>query len=142
MRFKYAGLQSSTPNIDMTPMIDIVFNLLLFFLLSSSYVQHTTIDVRLPVAKTSKPVESEIVLLELHRDERMMLQGEPIVFDELAAKLAALYPAEQLDKPLLVRADAQSYHGHVVAILDAAREIGVKSLNIETLPPAKESAKK
>ncbi|MBL4889544.1 MAG: biopolymer transporter ExbD [Candidatus Lindowbacteria bacterium] len=135
MRFKYAAYEEKQVNVDMTPIIDIVFNLLLFFLLSSSYVQHEVIDIKLPEATSSKTAEAELNMIEIRKDQTIFIQGDEVAFEDLRPALARLYPKEDLAKPLLVRADELAYHGHVVAILDAARDLGVAQLNIETLPP-------
>ncbi|RMH55347.1 MAG: biopolymer transporter ExbD [Candidatus Hydrogenedentota bacterium] len=126
---------------DMTPIIDIVFNLLLFFLLSSSYVQHSALDVKLPKAATSEGVEGEVVIVELNRQDQIFLQGKPVEgLEDLEKRLGAIYSnagAEE-KKPLLIRADEFVYHGRVVSVLDIARKVGVQSLNVATVPSEEE----
>lgn len=128
---------------DMTPMIDIIFNLLLFFILSSSYVQHTAIEIKVPSASSGTSVEGDMVAVELTKDDRLFLGGKEIVFDELEPKLRELYPAGSdttVVKPMLVRADAMAYHSRVVAILDVAKKVGVRALAVETVAEEKEKA--
>lgn len=138
MRFKYAGtLNSPKAPIDMTPMIDIVFNLLLFFVLSSSYVQHTSMEVKLPQASTSAAIEGDIVVIELTRDERIFLQGKEVFLSEIEAKLREYYPEPNLPKPLLIRADEYARHGSVIALLDISRRVGITSLNVATIQKEK-----
>lgn len=134
MKFSSMVGGKPTPGIDMTPMIDIIFNLLLFFLLSSSFVEHTSMEVKLPRASTSQSFEGEAVVVELTRDDRLFLQGTPVTLEELKARMKELYTTPDDPKPLLVRADAQALHGRVVAILDIARAVGVKALNVATVP--------
>jgi biopolymer transport protein ExbD len=128
--------RSTAPGIDMTPMIDIVFNLLLFFLLSSSYVQHSSLEVKLPESTTSKELEGEAVVVDVTRDDRIFFNGKALDFEGLRAAMSTAYPEPGSDKPLLIRADAQALHGRVIAILDIARERKVKALNIATMPDA------
>jgi biopolymer transport protein ExbD len=134
--------QKSGPVIDMTPMIDIVFNLLLFFLLSSSYVQHSSLEVKLPQSTQSRELEGEAVVVDLTRDDRIFFNGKLVTLDELRAAMVTAYPEPGSDKPLLIRADAQAMHGRVIAILDIARAQKVKALNIATMPagPAEAAA--
>lgn len=134
MKFSAVVSSKASPTIDMTPMIDIVFNLLLFFILSSSFVEHTSMEVKLPRASTSQAFEGEAVVVELTRDDHLFLQGKEVSVDDLRTTMHQLYQDPENGKPLLVRADAQALHGRVVAILDIAREVGVKALNVATLP--------
>lgn len=135
MRFRYKPAVADDRKIDMTPIIDIVFNLLLFFLLSSSYVQHTAIDVKLPESTTGEKMESEPVIIEITRDERIFIDGEATNFEGLRLSLGEKYAdAVEEPRPLLIRADAYAYHGRIVTVLDLARELGITALNIETLP--------
>jgi biopolymer transport protein ExbD len=134
MRFRYAAQQGLKPGSDMTPMIDIVFNLLLFFLLSSSYVQHTALEVRLPEATSAPSIEGEAVVVELTRDDRLFFQSKEVTLEELRAGMREAYPEKGSTRPLLIRADAQAFHGRVVALLDIARDLGVSSLNVATIP--------
>lgn len=139
MRFKYSSRTPQTSVIDMTPMIDIVFNLLLFFLLSTSYVQHSAIQIALPIASTAKAMENEVVVLDLTEDQRIYLNEIKIEgMDILRVEMGRIYSdSEALERrPLLVRADAQARHEHVVALLDFVRDIGVKSYFVATLPSA------
>lgn len=134
MRFKYATYgAANTPAMDMTPMIDIIFNLLLFFILSTSYIQHSAMEVSLPQATTATVLENQVVVVDLTRDDRIYLQGEEMTLDHLKTELEKIYSAD-ISRPLLVRADQDAIHGHVVAILDLSRKIGIKTLNIATLP--------
>lgn len=134
MKFSDIVAAKPAPGIDMTPMIDIVFNLLLFFLLSSSFVEHTSMEVKLPRASTSQSFEGEAVVVELTRDDQLFLQGKAVSLDELRNRMKELYANPEEPRPLLVRADAQALHGRVVAVLDIARTVGVKALNVATLP--------
>ncbi len=136
MRFRYASTPagSDRPTIDMTPMIDIVFNLLLFFLLSSSFVQHTSLEVKLPQASTSVSFEGEAVVVELTRDDRIFVQGKEVSLPDLPGRLKELYPDPESGKPLLIRADEHVFHGRVVTLLDIARSVGVSQLNVATIP--------
>lgn len=120
-------------------MIDIVFNLLLFFLLSSSYVQHSAMEVNLPEASNTPALEGEAVVVDITRDDRFFLQGKEVTLDELKAGISSQYTSPSTDKPLLIRADAKAFHGRVVALLDLARGLGVKSLNVATVPVAEET---
>lgn len=126
----------------MTPMIDIVFNLLLFFLLSTSYIQHSAMEVQLPKATTATNIENQVVVVELTAKDNIFLDGKEMLpaaagetgLDTLKAELTKIYTSPDVQRPLLIRADEDAVHGHVVALMDIARELGVKSLNIATLP--------
>lgn len=140
MKLSNMVAQKSASTIDMTPMIDIVFNLLLFFILSSSYVQHSSLEVKLPDSTTSAAVQGEAVVVDLTSEDKIFFNRKEVDLEGLRAAMAEAYADTSTDRPLLVRADAQAMHGKVVAILDIARQQKVKALNIATIPTAPSSA--
>lgn len=139
MKFRYASYKPQVASVDMTPMIDIVFNLLLFFLCSSSYVQHATIEIKLPEASNTVEMQGQPVTVDLTRTDVISVNGKRVnSIEELTDTLKAAYPPDsKKEKPLLIRADAFAFHGRVIAILDIARGIGVRTLNVETIPEDK-----
>lgn len=121
--------------LDMTPFVDIIFNLLLFFLLSTSYVQHTAMELSLPGSSQSRGVEGVAIEVTLMSDQRIFLYDKPIALADLPAALAA--EKEKGRTVFLLKGDKSAYHGHAIEILDIAKSVGLEDIRVATIqrPP-------
>jgi len=116
----------------MAPMADIVFLLLIFFMLTSAFVMEPGIDINLPRALTAEDQERREVVLTITGDRTLLLNEDVVSFDELKNALERKF-ADAGDKGLLiVRADEGVPHGLVVRSLDISRQAGVSQLAIAT----------
>jgi biopolymer transport protein ExbD len=123
--------RSEEPRIDITPLIDVVFLLLIFFMVTTTFQQETRLKVDLPEAVSGAPsVRQERIVLEVNAEGRYQLQGEAVASsrEALRAALAALGPAGE--RPLVLQADGKAPHDAVVRAMDAARLSGFDKLSI------------
>lgn len=124
--------QSEEPRIDLTPMVDVVFLLLIFFMISTTFVESPGISIKLPEASSQtidrEPKEVKIYLSRegdiYHRDQKISLDG----FKSLLAE----HQSEAERTTVLLLADQESRHGKVVALMDLARDAGFVKLAIAT----------
>lgn len=130
MQFEGRRRSGQMPNL--TPLIDIVFLLLVFFMLTSHFVQEQAIDIDLPVADSGEAVgEEEQLELVINAEGRFLLNDHFVEVDNLEAELRErLQPRS--DKSLRVRGDRQAPLGQAVSVLDAARNAGASSVDIVT----------
>ena len=124
---------------DMTPMIDMVFLLLIFFLLTFSFTTVWGVNVNLPGMKEpEKRVESRVLRVAVASNGEIFMDSKPVGLQELEMrlqeKLAEREGAEE-DSVLIVSADAGSMHGRVVEVMGAARAAGIRRLAIEAAEP-------
>ncbi|MCB0324095.1 MAG: biopolymer transporter ExbD [Bdellovibrionales bacterium] len=120
--------------IDITPLVDIVFLLLIFFMVSTTFVEARGIKVNLPSATTT-PVTAEAKNLEISISNSGVLffKGEEIAAEQLPTLLRK--ELESGAQPVLVvRADEKAFHGIVVKVMDAARSAGVERMAVATIP--------
>ena len=119
--------------IEMTPLIDIVFLLLIFFMVSTTFKSESGIELKLPKAN-SKAVSTPLKIIEVSLNARhqLFVGKEKIAGARLRAKLKELSPNGQ--RPLLIRADGKAQHKAVVFIMDAASEAGIEKISIGTVP--------
>ena len=115
--------------LDMAPMIDVVFLLLIFFMLTSNFVIQPGIKVSLPRAITSEVMSSENLVVTLTGQDLLFLNDRPITINELVAQLKN---AASENKSLLLRSDTSASLGRVVEIWDLCRELGISQINIAT----------
>lgn len=130
--------EAPAARLDMTAFVDIIFNLLLFFLLSSTYVQHTALEIDLPKARAAGAVEGRPVIVALTADDRIFLDETPVPSLEALSSGLASAKAEGREV-LMVSADRRAQHGNVVEILDVAKRIGFTDLRVASRPaPSRE----
>lgn len=130
MRFKgRMELEHGLKQIDIAPLIDIVFQLLIFFMLTSSFVIQPGIKVNLPNAVTSEVIKSENVEIIVSSESVTYLNGKVVTMQELRNLFKAVAKRKQT---ILIRADKRASLGKVVEIWDFARDSGVSQINIAT----------
>ena len=117
----------------MTSMIDVVFLLLLFFVLSSTFILQPGIKVKLPrTVTTEQPARKDLVLI-IARDKRIFLNNELVKFNSLWGRLVEELKFQQ-EAALVLRADRDVAHGFVVRIMDVAKQAGAERIAIATSP--------
>ena len=130
MRFKKRiELEHGLRQIDIAPLVDIIFQLLIFFMLTSSFVVSSGIRVNLPKAVTSRMVESKTLEIIVSGENIIYINGKVFNPQELESVLKEVAARNQ---PLLIKADRRAQLGRVVEIWDMARNLGVSQVNIGT----------
>jgi biopolymer transport protein ExbD len=119
------------PRIDLTSLIDVVFQLLLFFALSTTFVRERSLSVDLPVADASSSAERAPQVLAVSIDARGVVHHglealSPTSLDEFFEREAA----RDRSRVVLLRADAAVPHGLVVSVMDSARRAGLRRIAI------------
>jgi len=130
MRFKgRMELEYGLKQIDIAPLIDIVFQLLIFFMLTSSFIMQPGIKVNLPKAVTSEVVKFENIEILITGENVTYLNGRVVTMRELETLLKQAAKREQT---ILIKADKRASLGRVVEIWDLARDLGISQINIAT----------
>lgn len=127
MKFKQ-HLQIEDAQLNMVPLINCIFLLLIFFLLTSSFVSQPGIKITLPKAVTSEVVQKNTIVITITYDNRFYLNEAPVTLVELKSKLEKASNTE----PVLIKADRDVALSKVVNIWDFCRDIGIKQVNIAT----------
>jgi biopolymer transport protein ExbD len=126
-------------SVNLTPLIDVVFLLLIFFMVSTTFTRETRLAVDLPES-SGVPAEVQPEQIEILVDEQgnYRVNGRALVDQRLETLQAALYQDSRGDTtlPLLISADADAPHRFVVRAMDAAGQMGFARLGIATLQPA------
>ena len=132
MNFKGHGRRDEV-SLDMTPLIDVVFLLLIFFMLTASFTQAQRLKVELPKAEQGEAVKDPAKdwVIEIDAQGNYALNGEALAGDQLILRLREL-PERTDDTVILIRADAKTEHQAVVQALDAARAAGLLHIGLAT----------
>ncbi len=117
--------------LNMAPLIDIVFLLLLFFMLSSSFVRPAGIKITLPAARTAETQPKTALVISISEDNKIYLSGRKVDLRNLLKALKEEVKGARR-KSLIIRADKNINLGLAVKVMDIAREAKVKNLVIST----------
>lgn len=130
MRFKrHMELEHGLKQIDIAPLIDMIFQLLIFFMLTSSFVMQPGIKVNLPKAVTSEVVKTENIEVIVSGENITYFNGRVVTGQELKNLLKQVAKRNQ---PILIKADKRASLGRVVEIWDLCRDLGVNQISIAT----------
>jgi len=129
MRFKrHIELEHGLKQIDIAPLIDMVFQLLIFFMLTSSFIIQTGIRVNLPKAITSEITKTQNIQISISAENILYLNDNVVSLQELKKFLKTI----PKDTPILIKADRRAVLGRVVEVWDILRDIGFSHINIAT----------
>jgi len=123
--------KSTVSLIDLAPMTDMVFQVLLFFIISSSFVVEPGIKVNLPKSQTSELQVQQKLVISVDKSQQIFVDNKPVPLNQLEEHIKLLLPYYQ-DKIVVIRADESVPHGLVVKIMDISKTAGAQKLAIAT----------
>ncbi len=119
--------------LNMTPLIDCVLQLLIFFMLSSSFVLQSGIHVDLPKARAPRLQEEQNIVITITRTNDIFLNDEKITIEQLPISLLEKI-ARSKDKAVLIKPDRRVETGKLVEVMGIAKSVNVESIGIMTEP--------
>lgn len=132
-------LRDEEPSINLTPMVDVVFQLILFFLLGTKFTEmERKVDLEVPQVSASAATLTaapQRQIINVHRDGSLTLDGEAVTPQQLVDQLSAAQ-SQQGELGVLVRGDAQGQFQRVAEVLTACRQAGIHELGISVMPVA------
>jgi len=129
MGLGHVDSDSESVVINLTPLIDMVFILLIFFMVTSSFVKETGVEIRRPEAKTAMLQEQSRILITLTGNGLVWIDRKEIDIRSLRSHLERLH-AENPDSSIVIAADREAPTGVVIRILDQARLAGIEQVSI------------
>lgn len=117
--------------INISPLIDVVFLLLIFFIVTTVMVQETGVEVSKPRAASAEDLDRTAILIAVTSEGRVWQGGREIGMDGVRAVVAALLE-EDAERPVVVRSDAATTTEKTVAVIDAAKLAGAESVSLAT----------
>lgn len=117
--------------IDLTPMLDVVFIMLIFFIVTASFIKEAGIEVNRPEASTADPKENVNILVAISATNEIWMDQRRIDARAVRANIERLH-AENPKGAVVIQADNESNTETVAAVLDAAREAGVYDVSLAT----------
>jgi biopolymer transport protein ExbD len=121
--------------INLTPMIDVVFLLLIFFMVATTFLDpEREIEIDLPQAESGATVEKELeeIVINVHEDGRLVVSGRDVDGDDLVWTLERAARSNP-ETPVTIRGDRRVAHEHIVKVMDACGMAGLSNLSVGTL---------
>ncbi len=122
-------------DINLTPLIDVVFLLLIFFMVSTTFNRETEISVDLPDATaTTLPTDEQSIEITISEDGRYYINQQLVINTQIKTLRSALTKVlgDRKSPPLTIIADAKTPHQSVVTAMDVARQLGLVHISIAT----------
>ena len=116
-------------NIDLTPMLDVVFIMLIFFIVTASFVKESGIDVNRPDAETAQKKERANILVAIDERNQIWIDNRQVDPRAVRANIERLH-AENPQGSVVIQADKNSKNERLVQVMDAARQAGVYNVSI------------
>lgn len=129
MQFKEKKRRKMTINI--TSLIDVMFILLIFFMVSSSFVEQPGMKLELPTIQSKEITRVENLVIFVSKEEEIFLGDKRVPIENLGPEIAIRIPNIQ-EKTLILKADQDAPHGLIVKVMDIAKRNGLTKIVIGT----------
>lgn len=123
------GQEEDENEINLTPMLDVVFIMLIFFIVTASFIKEAGIDVNRPDAPTAERVEDANILVAISANDEIWIDRRLVDPRAVRANIERLH-AENPKGSVVIQADKQSTNEALVTVMDAARQAGVYNVSI------------
>ncbi len=123
-------------HIDITPLVDVVFILLIFFMVTSTFLELPGMKLDLPVSQSARGQSAKQLTLFLTREGKILLGEEAVSLKQLPQRLQVAMKKQGAKGALVIKGDKEVAYGRVVRVMDIAKAAGVQKLVIATrFPP-------
>ena len=130
----YIAKKKEDLTLDLTPMIDVVFQLLIFFMVTAVFAITPGLDIKLSEAEEATAPEKENLFIVVDQDGNMKLNHKTVTFATLKDEIQTKREILDNTTMIIIQGDERSTHGQIVQIMDIARQVGVVDQVIATEP--------
>lgn len=128
MKFKrHLKAEQGLAPLDIAPLIDVIFLLVIFFVLSTAFTFQSGISVKLPKAITSDIIKEENYIITITGEDLIYLNNQVTTAKELQGLLKK---AKEQNRPVLIQSDRRASVGRIVDVWDLCRNLGIEKINI------------
>jgi len=131
---KFREGKSEVPEVNITPLIDIVFLLLIFFMISTTFKHEFEVGIELPKAESKTQVSEKLIEIGIDKKGNYFLNGKKLVNTKSSSIKQALQKVAKgnFKIPVIISADGETPHQSVIRAMDAARLVGFSRLTFAT----------
>jgi len=120
--------------VNLTSLIDVLFILIIFFAVSSTFLEQPGIELKLPEAESSESYTSQKIIIYIDKGENLFLNDQLITSNTMISEIKKLGQLSD-DRSLVLKADAKVQHGKIIEIMDLLRKNGMYKIVISTTYP-------
>lgn len=120
--------------INLTSLIDVLFILIIFFTVSSTFMEQPGIELKLPEAESSQSHTTQKVIVYVDKNQDLYLNDDPVSLENLGEAVESLISAQN-DKSVVLNADKEVPHGIIINIMDMLRKRGIYKIVVSTAKP-------
>lgn len=132
---KFARTSGSQASINIAPLVDVVFLLVIFFAVSTTFLETAGLKLELPTSTSSTDRPSDPLAVLMDREGALSVDGEKVTLEQLGSRLAPLIERSE-EKLVELRADEAARHGDVVAVIDRIKSAGALGVALRAKPAA------
>ena len=125
MAMRRRATTQESSDIDLTPMLDVVFIMLIFFIVTATFIKETGIEVQRPEAQESNPQKQVNILVGIGATNEIWIDNRRVDVRSVRAVIERLH-AENPKGAVVVQADAESHTETLIAVIDSAKQAGVE----------------
>ena len=129
MRRNNKAAAEEEAQIDLTPMLDVVFIMLIFFIVTASFIKEAGVEVNRPEASTSEPKDNVNILVAINANNEIWMDKRRIDVRAVRANIERLH-AENPTGSVVIQASKRSTNKMLVQVMDAARQAGVYHISM------------
>lgn len=133
MGMSTGGKDDIVSGINVTPLVDVGLVLVIIFMVTAPLFEQPTLEVKLPKTNTKEGEEKENITISITHDGRLAINQEEVTQANLESVLKKKL-AQSAEKHIILRADAESFHGDLLFAMKIAKDLGAKSMAIATEP--------
>ena len=121
-------------SLNLTSLIDVLFILIIFFTVSSTFLEQPGIELKLPEAESSEGHTAQKVIIYVDKDKNIFLNDNIVSVNNLVSEIKNLNTLQK-DKSIVLKADSDVTHGLVIEIMDMLRQQGIYKIIVSTQKP-------
>ena len=129
MKFRHKRREEEESEINITPMMDIVFIMLIFFIVTTSFIKETGIDPNRPEAETAKRAELGNILIAIAPNDRIWMNKAPVELEAVKIMMESAH-AENPESSVVIVADELASTGLVLDVMDQIRLSGISKISL------------
>jgi biopolymer transport protein ExbD len=129
-----SGKNNRKLTLNLTSLIDVMFILIIFFTVSSTFMEQPGIELKLPEAQSSEGHTAQRIIIYVDKDKNIFLNENIVSTSTLISELKKLSDA-RVNEGIVLRADTEVSHGLVIEIMDLLRQSGIYKIIVSTIKP-------
>ena len=126
------GQEEEESEINLTPMLDVVFIMLIFFIVTASFIKEAGIDVNRPDAPSADPQDDAAILIAISPGDEIWIDRRQVEVNQVRSMIERLH-AENPKGSIVIQADEESTNEALVVVMEAAKQAGVTNVAIAAL---------